>query len=100
VPLGIGILLFTLGCGTFGAILANMQLRWGMWPGVVGHAVSNAVMYHVLAPLTEENNHSGWFASESGIIGIAVALLGAIIWWRFAPLVRTPDGGTAAGMRR
>jgi membrane protease YdiL (CAAX protease family) len=100
VPLLAGLALFTVGCCTFGAILANMQLRWGMWPGVVGHAVSNAVMYHVLTPLTAEKTGTGWFAGESGILGIVVAIVGAVLWWRFAPLARTPDGGTAAGNRR
>lgn len=88
---------FTLGLG---ALLANMQLRWGLWPGVVAHAVGNAAMYHVLEPLTREKSLTGWFSGETGLIPAIVAVLGAVIWWRYAPLARTGDGGTAAATRR
>ncbi|MGI5237851.1 CPBP family intramembrane glutamic endopeptidase [Dactylosporangium sp. CA-139066] len=88
---------FTLGLG---AVLANMQLRWGLWPGVVAHAVGNATMYHVLEPLTREKSLTGWFSGETGLIPAIVAVLGALLWWRFAPLARTPEGGTAAATRR
>jgi membrane protease YdiL (CAAX protease family) len=86
---------FTVGTTALGALLANLQLRWGLWPGVVLHAVSNATMYHVLTPLTEQKAHSGYLTGEVGIVGGLVTALVAVVWWRVAPLVRTADGGTA-----
>ncbi|WP_433303706.1 CPBP family intramembrane glutamic endopeptidase [Actinoplanes sp. CA-030573] len=100
VPPIMGVVLFTVFNTALGAVLANMQLRWGIWPGVIAHAVGNAVMYHVLTPLTVENAHSGWFATETGLMSVITGIAGALLWWRFAPLVRTPDGGTAPGTRR
>ncbi len=93
VPLAFALFSFTLGMVAFGAVLANMQLRWGIWPGVVAHAVANAVNYHVLVPLTADEQHTGWFAGEVGIVSGLVFTAGAIVWWRFAPLVRATTGG-------
>jgi membrane protease YdiL (CAAX protease family) len=90
-----GVASFTLGTTALGALLANMQLRWGLWPGVVLHAVSNATLYHVLAPLTQEKALSGYLAGEVGLVGGLVTTAVALLWWRFAPLVRTRQGGTA-----
>ena len=96
VPTIFGIASFTLGATALGALLANMQLRWGLWPGVLMHAVTNATLYHVLAPVTEENANGGYLAGEVGIVGGLVTAVAALAWWKVAPLVRTTDGGTAA----
>ena len=96
VPTWFGLASYTLGTVALGALLANMQLRWGLWPGVVLHAVTNATLYHVLAPLTEEKAHGGYLAGEVGIVGGLVTAAIALAWWRVAPLVRTADGGTSA----
>jgi uncharacterized protein len=95
-----GLLSFTLGTTALGALLANMQVRWGLWPGVVLHAVSNATLYHVLTPLTESRAHSGYLTGEVGIVGGLVTAAVALVWWRLAPLIPTPEGGTAAGVVR
>ena len=87
---------FTVGTTAFGAVLASMQLRWGIWPGVVAHAAVNAVLYHVLAPLTRVEEHTNWFASETGLFAALALVAGALVWLRAVPLVRTPEGGTAA----
>jgi membrane protease YdiL (CAAX protease family) len=96
VPLAFGLFSFTLGTVALGAVLANMQLRWGIWPGVVAHAAVNAVNYHVLVPLTVPEAHTGWFAGEVGIVSGLVFTVVAVIWWHFAPLVRAGDGTTMA----
>lgn len=96
VPLVFGLASFTLGTVALGAVLANMQLRWGLWPGVVAHAVINAVTYHVLVPLTAPQEHTGWFAGEVGIVSGLVLTAAAVIWWRVAPLARAADGTTVA----
>jgi membrane protease YdiL (CAAX protease family) len=94
VPVWWSVIVFTVFIMGLGAVLANMQLRWGLWPGVVAHAVSNATMYHVLEPLTREKSLTGWLSGEAGLIPAIIAILGALIWWRFAPLARTAEGGT------
>ena len=94
VPTWFGLASYTLGTTALGAVLANMQLRWGLWPGVLMHAVTNATLYHVLAPVIEEQEHGGYLAGEVGIVGGLVTVLVAVVWWRAAPLVRTADGGT------
>ncbi len=100
VPVWFGVLTFTAGATALGAVLASMQLRWGIWPGVVAHAVTNAAMYHVVAPLTVDRRLTGWFASETGLVGVLVGVVGVAVWWRFHPLVRTPDGRTVVRSRR
>lgn len=87
--------MFTVGLTGFGAVLAGMQLRWGIWPGVVAHAVWNATLYHVLEPLTVERKHTLWFGTETGLLTAVVGVAAALLWWRFLPLVRTPEGTTA-----
>jgi len=49
---------FTVGTTAYGAVLASMQLRWGLWPGVLAHAVLNAALYHVLDPLTGDTGRT------------------------------------------
>jgi uncharacterized protein len=88
---------FTVGTTAYGAIVSNMQLRWGIWPGIVMHAAGNAALYHVVGPLTVDTEHSGYFAGEVGLVWTAVLVALALVWWRFAPLRRTPDGRTVAG---
>lgn len=87
--------MFTVGITGFGAVLASMQLRWGIWPGVVAHAVWNATLYHVVEPLTVEREHTLWFGTETGLLTAVVGVAAALLWWRFLPLVRTPEGTTA-----
>ena len=95
-PLWFALTSFTIGTGALGAVLASMQLRWGIWPGLVVHAMVNAGLYHVVGPLTTDTEHSGWFAGEVGLMQNLALVALAVGWWRFAPLRRTPDGRTAA----
>ncbi len=100
VPVWWALLCMTAGIVAFGAVLASMQLRWGIWPGVVAHAAVNAVLYHVLDPLTEDTGATGWFATETGLFSALTLGIAALVWWRVAPLHRTADGGTVVGERR
>ena len=84
---------YTAGTVAFGAVLASMQLRWGLWPGVVAHAAANALLYHAVAPLTEERTRSGYLAGETGCIATAVLIVLAVLWCRRLPLSTT--GATA-----
>src|SRR3954465_6053857 len=70
-----------------------MQLRWGLWPGVLAPAVANAVLYHVLEPLTADTGHTNWFATETGLVYGLVLLAGGAVFLRFFPLVRGAAGG-------
>lgn len=97
VPVPFALLFLTVGTTSLGAVLASMQLRWGIWPGVLAHAVLNALLYHVLAPLTSDSGPTEWFSTETGVMGAVTLLLTALAWWRIAPLRRSPDGGTVAG---
>ena len=90
------LLWFTVGTTSFGAVLAGMQLRWGVWPGVLAHAVCNAVLYHVLEPLTADTGRTNWFATETGLLYGLTMLAGAAAFLRFFPLARGADGGTVA----
>jgi membrane protease YdiL (CAAX protease family) len=85
---------FTVATTSFGAVLASMQLRWGIWPGVVAHAVVNATLYHVLEPLTVEHAHTTWFSTETGLFAACSALIGGWLWWRRYPLAVLADGRT------
>jgi membrane protease YdiL (CAAX protease family) len=96
VPVWFALACLTLGSTSLGAVLASMQLRWGIWPGVLAHAVLNALLYHVLAPLTADSGPTEWLSTETGAAGAVALLLAALAWWRVAPLVRTAGGGTAA----
>jgi membrane protease YdiL (CAAX protease family) len=99
VPIVWTLLCTTLGSVAFGAVLASMQLRWGIWPGVVAHAAVNAVLYHVLDPLTADSGSTGWFAGETGLLGALALGAGALVWWRRAPLRAAAGGGTEVGPR-
>ncbi|MGN6330716.1 MAG: CPBP family intramembrane glutamic endopeptidase [Motilibacteraceae bacterium] len=96
-PTVVAIAAFTVETTALGAILANMQLRWGIWPGLVLHAAGNAALYHVAGPLTRETRWTGWFAGETGIVTALLLVAVALVWWRVAPLRRTSTGGTEAG---
>ncbi|HYO39754.1 MAG TPA: CPBP family intramembrane glutamic endopeptidase [Nocardioidaceae bacterium] len=87
--------MFTVGITGLGAVLAWMRLAWGQWPGVLAHAVVNAVAYHLVAPATVDREHTGWFATETGLVGAVVLALSALVWLRAAPLRRV-DGRTVA----
>lgn len=93
------VIAFTLGTTTLGALLATMQLRWGLWPVVITHAVSNAALYHVIDPLAGERAYSGYFIGECGIVGALLAGVIALVWWRTSPLVGSASGGTAVDAR-
>ena len=82
---------FAVGTVAYGAVLASMQLRWGLWPGVVAHAAANAVLYHAVTPVTEERAWSGYLAGETGFIATAVLVVLAVLWCRRLPI---PAGGT------
>jgi membrane protease YdiL (CAAX protease family) len=88
------VIAFTVGTITFGALLTTMQLRWGLWPVVLTHAVSNAAMYHVIDPVAGERAHTGYFIGECGIVGAVLSALVVLLWWRTSPLVRSAQGGT------
>lgn len=94
VPVWFALLMFTLGTTALGAILAGLQLRWGIWPGVLVHAVQNATLYHVVEPLTAERAHTDWFGTETGVFAVVAVGVAAAVAWRRRPLVRTSDGGT------
>ncbi|MGY1741253.1 MULTISPECIES: CPBP family intramembrane glutamic endopeptidase [unclassified Blastococcus] len=96
VPVAWALLCFAVGTTAFGAVLASMQLRWGIWPGVLAHAVVNAALYHVLDPLTGDTGSTGWFATESGLFPALALVGGAVVWSRWYPLRRTAAGGTQA----
>jgi membrane protease YdiL (CAAX protease family) len=93
------LLWFTVGTSSLGAVLASMQLRWGLWPVVLAHAVGNATLYHVLEPLTADTGRTNWFATETGLVYGLVMALSAAVFLRFFPLVRGAGGGTVAGRR-
>jgi membrane protease YdiL (CAAX protease family) len=93
------LLWFTVGTTALGAVLASMQLRWGLWPGVLAHAVANAVLYHVAEPLTQDTGSTNWIATETGLAQGVVMVLSAAVFLRFFPLVRGAGGGTVAGRR-
>ena len=90
--------MFTIGAVALGAVLAWMWLRWGQWPGIVAHATINAIGYHLVAPATVHREHTGWFATESGLGAAVVLVLAAVVWLRFAPLRRV-NGRTVALVR-
>lgn len=94
VPVWYALVMFTVGTTALGAILAGMQLQWGIWPGVVMHAVLNATMYHVVEPLSSERAHTSWFSSETGLFETLVLLAVATLWFRRRPLVSLAGGGT------
>lgn len=96
VPVAYTVLVFAVGVVAYGAVLASMQLCWGIWPGVLTHAVLNAAMYHVVDPLSTETSAQGWLAGETGLVAAAVMIVLALLWWRRFPLVRTPTGTTEA----
>ena len=88
VPAVAAVAMFTVSTLALGAVLASMQLRWGIWPGVLAHAVVNAALYHVLEPMTTEQGATGWFATETGLAAAVVGVAGAWLWLRRFP-VRT-----------
>lgn len=87
---------FTVALTSFAAVLATMQLRWGIWPVCVAHAVWNATLYQVLEPVTVDHGLTAWFSTETGLFLALTSLAGAALWWRRMPLCATPAGTTAA----
>jgi membrane protease YdiL (CAAX protease family) len=97
VPLLWSVPMFTIATTALGAVLAWMRLRWGQWPGVVAHAVLNAVTYHLIVPATVEDTRTGWVGTESGLAAALVLTVAAVLWLRSAPLRRV-DGRTVAAL--
>ncbi|MEV4132957.1 CPBP family intramembrane glutamic endopeptidase [Dactylosporangium sp. NPDC049742] len=94
------IAMFTIGTTAFGTVLASMQLRWGMWPGVVAHAAFNAVMYHFAdASTASTGSATDWIATETGL-GYAVAMpLVAVAWFAVAAAHQRRTSGTGDAAR-
>jgi uncharacterized protein len=100
VSMPYAIAMFTIGTTALGAVLAWMQLRWGIWPGVVAHAAFNVALYYVAEPATVVTGPAtNWIATESGLAVATASVLAAVLWLRRAPLVAHPGGGTAAAVR-
>ena len=59
VPTWWALLCFTVGTVALGAVLASMQLRWGIWPGVVAHAAVGALSFPHTFDLPQCPIHSG-----------------------------------------
>jgi membrane protease YdiL (CAAX protease family) len=91
--------MFATGIVAVSVPLAWMQLRWGIWPGVLAHAVMNATLYHLIEPATVDSGPTEWFATESGLAMAVIAVAAAALWWRRAPLVREVGGGVQAALR-
>ncbi len=87
--------MFTTALTAFSAILAGMQLRWGVWPVCVAHAVWNATLYQVLEPVTVNESSAAWFSTETGLCLAGTSVVAALLWWRRYPL-RTAAGGTTS----
>jgi membrane protease YdiL (CAAX protease family) len=87
VPVAYTVAVFTVGITAFGAVLASMHLRWGIWPGVVAHATLNAAMYAVVDPLSVATDASGWLVSETGIAQVVLMVVVAALWLRRYPVV-------------
>jgi uncharacterized protein len=103
VSMPYAIAMFTIGTTALGAVLAWMQLRWGIWPGVVAHAAFNVALYYIAEPATVvTGGATHWIATETGLAVVAVSVLAAVLWLRRAPLVavaRSGGRGTAAALR-
>ena len=87
VPVAYSVAVFAVGTTAFGAILASMHLRWGIWPGVVAHATLNAAMYAVVDPLSAPTDASGWLVSETGLAQVVVMVVVSALWLRRYPVV-------------
>jgi membrane protease YdiL (CAAX protease family) len=85
--------MFTVALTAFAAILASMQLRWGLWPVCIAHAVWNATLYQVLEPVTVDGPSTTWFATETGACLALTSVVAAVLWWRRFPL-RAGETGT------
>ncbi|MFI5956750.1 type II CAAX prenyl endopeptidase Rce1 family protein [Cryptosporangium sp. NPDC051539] len=108
VPEGVSplyaVAMFTIGTTALGAILAAMQLRWGMWPGVVAHAAVNAVLYHFTEPATATTGTAtAWIATETGLAYAAAMVLAALVflrWFATAAAHQPHTSGTGDASRR
>lgn len=84
VPPAYAIAMFTIATTALGSILAAMQLRWGIWPGVVAHATVNAVMYHFADPATATTSAAtNWIATETGLAYALAMVLAALLFLRW-----------------
>jgi membrane protease YdiL (CAAX protease family) len=85
---------FTTGLTGLAAVLASMQLRWGIWPVCVAHAVWNATLYQVLEPVVVDEGSTAWFSTETGLALAVTSVVAAALWWRRHPLCAGPAGTT------
>ena len=78
--------MFTVATTALGSMLAAMQLRWGLWPGVVAHATVNAVLYHFADPSTVPTGAlTGWIATETGVAYALAMVVTALAFFRWFP---------------
>jgi membrane protease YdiL (CAAX protease family) len=76
--------MFTIATTALGSILAAMQLRWGLWPGVLTHATVNAVLYQFADPSTVQTSPwTPWIATETGLAYAVAMLLAALVFLRW-----------------
>ncbi|MCC6497370.1 MAG: CPBP family intramembrane metalloprotease [Propionibacteriaceae bacterium] len=76
--------MFTVGTTALGYILSAMQLRWGLWPGVLAHATVNAVMYHFAEPSTVVTGPAtNWIATETGLAYAVSMVVAALLFHRW-----------------
>jgi membrane protease YdiL (CAAX protease family) len=86
VPPLYAVSMFTVATTALGSILAAMQLRWGIWPGVVAHAAVNAVLYHFAEPATAATGPAtDWIATETGLAYAVAMVLAALAFLRWFP---------------
>jgi len=93
VPLSYALVMFAISLIAFSYPQAWLRQRSGsVWPPVVMHAVSNAVLYLAFAPLTRETAGTPWFGGETGLMLTLTTVVGALVWWRRAGAVRSSVG--------
>jgi membrane protease YdiL (CAAX protease family) len=77
-------MMFTIATTALGSILAAMQLRWGLWPGVIAHAAVNAILYHFADPSTAPTGSlTGWIATETGLAYALAMVVTALAFFRW-----------------
>ena len=89
--------MFTVATTALGSILAAMQLRWGIWPGVVAHATVNAVMYHFADPATARSGGwTSWIATETGLAYAIAMVITALLFLRWNAAQAADQRSTSA----
>lgn len=91
--------MFTVGTTALGTVLAAMQLRWGIWPGVLAHAVVNATLYHVVDPATQTTGaRTGWIAGETGVAYAVAMVITALAFHRWCGTAVSHQQRTSAAL--